>query len=164
MSTRPYSLFALFLLMTFLVPARAAVSVKGTSFSADQLKLGDLIAFDEESKFKAVADLSPEEFLAMSSKDLQALTGEKLSFGERMALRVVKRQAKKQLKKAEKAASLDQVEKADAFKFRILWFIIGLFLPLIGWILAVLLGGEGAGTSALIGGIIGFIIGLIIVL
>ena len=151
------------LLMTgvLLTPVNAAVVVKGKVFSPEQLKMGDLIAFDDESPFSALYDLSPEEFLNLKAKDLQELTGEKLSFAERMSFNIVKGQVKKQLKKAKKAASLDQVEKADAGSFKILWFLLGLFLPIIGLILALIIGGDGAVKSSLIGTAVALLIALL---
>lgn len=101
------------------------------------------------------------DFVNMSAKDVAKATGEKLSFKEKVALKLVQRQVKRQMKKGERVDLPTSYEKA-APSINIGGFILGFLLGLIGVLIALIIDRDLV-TSALYGFLAWLVIVLVIV-
>ena len=96
-------------------------------------------------------------FLNMSPKRYYEITGQKMKFRERLALKM----AQQQMRKSSRNGRLNAQEAGDlkSGKFDLLWFLIGLITIPIGILLAFLLTkNPNARKSALYGAAIGAVI------
>lgn len=94
-------------------------------------------------------NLSAEEFLALTPKEIKKNTGKKLRFKEKVALKIAQTTLKRNLKKAKKGKDVTGTKKMT---FHIGGFLLGFFLGLIGVLIAYLvLEDKDAGKSSLIG-------------
>ncbi|MBI5914818.1 MAG: hypothetical protein HY842_05530 [Bacteroidetes bacterium] len=95
--------------------------------------------------------MTVEDFLKLTPKKIKESTGEKLSLKERLALRYVQSQIKREVKKgvspSDEGFNLDD----QARKFNIGGFLLGLFFGLIGFLIALLFKNKNVRRSALIG-------------
>ena len=87
-------------------------------------------------------------------------TGKKLSLGERISLRLVKKSIRKHLKRGETFVLNDVVE-SEKFKFKIGAFLLGFFFGLIGFLISLAFKDR---RNAMISAGIGWAIGVVIVL
>ena len=138
-----------FLLALFFLPASQHAAIKvddGTAISSQQL----------------FSEMSPEAFLEISPRDIQAQTGEKMKLGDRIALRMAQRKVKKAMRNGE---ALDLAAAYDDAKgnFSIGGFLLGFFLGLLGVLIALLFGWDAV-RSALLGMVVWLIAFLIIIL
>ena len=106
--------------------------------------------------------MTVEDFLNITPKKIKERTGEKLSLKERLALRYVQSQIKRDIKKgispADTAFNLDD----EARKFNIGGFLLGLLLGLIGVLISLLFKNRNVRRSALLGFGISILIYLIV--
>jgi hypothetical protein len=113
---------------------------------------------------EALKRMSLEDFLKLTPKKFQNLTGEKLTIPQKISLKL----AQKELKRAIKAkAAIDESVKASAIDtsdFNIGGFILGLLLSIVGVLIAYLIGDTTVIKWAWIGFGISFIIFLLAVL
>jgi len=104
-----------------------------------------------QEKIKVTDQLTESDILTLSSKEIEQKIGKKLKFKEKVALKI----AKKNIKRV----------KAGKKPFDGIGFILGLFLGLIGVLIAYLVLEEerpGAGRSSLLGLLTAFVIVLLI--
>lgn len=99
-----------------------------------------------------------QEFMAMSTKEMGKRRGERLTFKERLAVKMVKRQVKKMQRRGEEV-SLEAVSQKAATNINIGGFILGFLLGLIGVLIALLIDKDLVNSA-----LIGFGIWLVIVL
>lgn len=116
-------------------------------------------ASEEQSEF---AQFSQDELLNLSRSDVEARIGRKMSFRERMARKI----AKKQIKKARKRGTAQDLSAEKAMRdgttaFNIGGFLLGLLLGLIGVLIAYIVDRDGMVRSAWIG--FGVLLALILI-
>ncbi|WP_367390210.1 hypothetical protein [Lewinella sp. LCG006] len=90
-----------------------------------------------------------EDFVHLSAKDVAARTGERLSLKEKLVLKVVQRQVKRQLKKGERV-DLKSAHAEAGTTVNLGGFLLGLLLGLLGVLIALLIDRDLV-TSALYG-------------
>jgi hypothetical protein len=110
--------------------------------------------------FAALPNLSASDLLSLTPEQYRAQTGEKLSFKDRISLRLVKKSIRKHLKHGEDFQVADVVDD-NKFHFMIGPFLLGLFLGLIGFLICLAFKDR---KSALISGGIGWGIAIVLVL
>ncbi|MCB0705467.1 MAG: hypothetical protein KDC34_09170 [Saprospiraceae bacterium] len=103
-------------------------------------------------------DLSVDEFLALSPRDIQEKTGKKVKLADRIALRLTQRQLKKN-----KSLDFGAAYEDASGNFSIGGFLLGFFFGLIGVLIALLFG-RNAVRSSLIGLLCFVIVWLILIL
>jgi hypothetical protein len=97
-------------------------------------------------------------FLNLTPRQYYEITGEKMKFKERMALKMAQRQLRKSMRQGNTADALNQGNLKSG-KFNLLWFLLGLLTIPIGIILAFTITKDpGARKSALYGAAIGAVI------
>lgn len=106
----------------------------------------------ESNKDNIPSNLDPyvssmSQFAVMSMKDMATLKGSKLTLKEKVQFKVMQFKARKQL----------LTMGADMDSAWWLWFVIGLLLGPVGWLLAILLS-DGNGKPALIGCLIAILL------
>lgn len=122
--------------MMFVLPSASAVN--------SHLKKAP--ATDE---FTVLSNLSAEEFLDLNAKDLKKITGKKLRFRDRMALKLAQQNVKKLMKEGASIDTAAEYKKARG-GFNILGFLLGFVLGPIGVLLAWIFVDAGL-RSSLIG-------------
>jgi hypothetical protein len=92
-----------------------------------------------------------EDFLKLTPKKIKEITGKKLNLKERIALRYVQSNIKKDFKKgiSNSNDTLNLDEEVRTFNFG--GFLLGLFLGLIGYLISLLFKNKNVRRSALIG-------------
>lgn len=106
--------------------------------------------------------MAAEDFLNLTPKEIKQRTGEKLSLKEKLALRYVQSQIKRDIKKGISPADATFNLDDEARKFNIGGFLLGLFLGLIGWLISLLFKNKNVRRSALLGWGVAVVIYLII--
>ncbi len=155
------TVFALMLAATFTLSAAIAPAAKADLRST---RLGDIPGF-AEADYAPVKDLTIDEFLELSPKEFRKMTGERMKFKDRIVFGMVKKNMRKQLKKAEKNEEYAFTPPQEtAFSFHWGAFFLGLFLTLLGLIISFFFRDGNAWKSALIGMLISIAIWTIIVL
>ncbi|MEO1516780.1 MAG: hypothetical protein AAFV95_17295 [Bacteroidota bacterium] len=91
--------------------------------------------------FQASQNLSLNEFLNLSPKAYKKKTGKKLKLRERIVLKMAQKQIKKKLKKNEAFDANALVAKNNS-NFHLAGFLLGFFLGLIGFLIALLVWRE----------------------
>jgi len=127
----------LLLLMMFALP-----SVSAVNSHLKKVPAGDA--------FSVLSNLSAEEFLDLSAKDLQKMTGKKLRLRDKMGLKLAQRNVKKLLKEKASAINVAEEFQKERGGFNILGFLLGLVLGPIGILLAWIFVDDGL-RSSLIG-------------
>lgn len=84
----------------------------------------------------AYAALDAKTFLSLTPAKVKALTGKRMSFSEKVSLKVTQWDVKRQLKKG-KEVDMAAYSKKAASGVSALWLILGLLLGLIGVIIAL---------------------------
>ena len=118
-------------------------------------------AANESESDHWLSTMDTETFLALSPKEIQEKTGQKLKFKDRMAIRLAQKQVRKAMKKGE-ATNLEEAFYAGRRGFSLGGFLLGFFLGPIGVLLAVLFGAN-AFRSSLIGLLCAIIVWAIVV-
>ena len=90
-----------------------------------------------------------QEFMALSPKEMGKRRGERLTFKEKMAVKLVKRQIRKAERRGQEV-SLESASQNAASDFNIGGFLLGFLLGLIGVLLALIIDKDLV-NSALIG-------------
>lgn len=90
----------------------------------------------EKSKTDPFAALDAKTFLSLTPSKVKALTGKKMSFAEKISLKVTQWDLKRQMKKG-KEVDMAAYAKRAASGVDPLWLILGLILGLIGVIIAL---------------------------
>ncbi|TAK32787.1 MAG: hypothetical protein EPO28_17580 [Saprospiraceae bacterium] len=106
--------------------------------------------------------MAAEDFLSLTPKKIKESTGEKLSLKERLALRYVQSQIKRDIKKGISPADATFNLDDEARRFNIGGFLLGLFLGLIGFLISLLFRNRNVRRSALLGWGIAVVIYLIV--
>ena len=130
---KTFSFLALF--FSFILPADAAVFAvqeRENSVLLDQFGTDDL-----------------QEFMTLSPKEMGKRRGHKLTFKERLAVKIAKRQVRKMERKGQEV-SLEAVSSNAASNINIGGFLLGFLLGLSGVLIALLIGRDLV-NSALIG-------------
>lgn len=105
--------------------------------------------------------LTPDDILQYKPRQLAKKHGVKLKFKQRVALSVVRGKLKRAQRKGADINTAFDEAGASGSSFHLGGFILGFFLGLLGWLLAILIWPNmGAGRSALLG----FAIWLIVVI
>ena len=107
-----------------------------------------------------LSDMSVQDFLALTPKKYKELTGEKLSFTQKIALKMAQKKVRKAIKNNENVDSTVMANALDTSDFNIGGFVLGLLLSVIGVLIAYLIGD----TSVIKWAWIGFAIFLVIFL
>jgi len=154
-------LFAALLLTGFTLSAAVSPAVESDLRST---KLSDIPGF-AEADYAAVGDLTIDEFLDMNPKEFTEMTGERMTFKDRIVFTAVKKNMRKQMRKAKKNKEYDFSTPQEVRKsFNWGAFFLGLFLALIGLIISFFFKDKNAWKSALIGLGVAVVIVLIIYL
>lgn len=91
-----------------------------------------------------LAHISAKQFLTLTPKDYQKLTGKKLNFLEKIQFKMVQRKVKKMVKKGEVVTMADVQKKFEEMgTMNILGFLLGLILGPVGVIIALILKETG---------------------
>ena len=111
-----------------------------------------------------LSGMSVQDFLALTPKKYKELTGEKLSFTQKIALKMAQRKVKRAIKNNEKVDSSVMANAVDTSDFNIGGFVLGLLLSAIGVLIAYLIGDTSVIKWAWIGFAVFLVIFLIAVL
>lgn len=106
--------------------------------------------------------LDAQSFLALTPAKVKEITGKKMSFGQKVSLKIAQHEVKKQLKKGKQVDMAAMGQKA-ASGISALWLILGLLLGLIG-VLIALLTKKGPDDNRVKSSLIGWGIWVVIVL
>jgi len=145
-----------YLLFLFLFFSNAHTTVAVGTITPGQQRLGDVAGFE----LQGMEDLTVAEFANMKPREIQQRTGQKMKFKERLALRLVQKKIKRQLRKGERIDEMPAIGDS----FNIIGFLLGLFLGLIGMLIAYLLERSGDAPGAFESSIYGALILLGIIL
>lgn len=110
------------------------------------------------------ANMSVEDFLALTPKKYKELTGEKLSFTQKIALKMTQKKVKRAIKNGEKVDAATMAGGLDTSDFNIGGFVLGLLLSAIGVLIAYLIGDTNVIKWAWIGFAVFLVIFLLAVL
>jgi hypothetical protein len=100
-----------------------------------------------------------QEFLKLTPKKYQEMTGQKMSMAQKISLKLAQKKIKRMLKQGKTVDLVAMSKKGiDTSDFNIGGFLLGIFLFLIGVLIAYLIGGDdlikwawlGAGLVAVI--------------
>lgn len=92
-----------------------------------------------------------EDFLKLTPKKIKESTGKKLRLKERLALRYVQSQIKREVKKGQIAPDEEFNLDKQPFKFGLCGFFLGFLFGLIGFLISLLFKNRNVRRSALIG-------------
>lgn len=118
----------------------------------------------ESTAAAPLSGMSVQDFLALTPKKYKELTGEKLSFTQKIALKMAQRKVKKAIKNNEKVDSSVMANAVDTSDFNIGGFVLGLLLSAIGVLIAYLIGDTSVIKWAWIGFAVFLVIFLIAIL
>ena len=146
---------ALKTLSLFLLLACFSTTANATVFSVDD-------AAPQSALFEKFGTDDVQEFMALSPREMGKRRGQKLTFKERMAVKLVKRQVRKMERRGQEV-SLEAASQNAASDFNIGGFLLGFLLGLIGVLIALLIDRDLV-NSALIGLGVWLVILLLLVL
>ncbi len=112
----------------------------------------------------ALSKMSTEEFLNLTPKRYKELTGEKLSFSQKISLKLTQSKMKKAIKEHKEVKRDMQAAPFDTYDFNLGGFILGLILPALGVLIAYLIGDPTVIKWAWVGFGIFFVIFLLILI
>jgi uncharacterized protein YgiM (DUF1202 family) len=130
-----------FALMIFTVPSSALITPSTSPVPAKT----------EKKVVAPFSQMNVEEFLALTPKKYKELTGEKLSFGQKISLKIAQKKIRKALKNNEKIDSATMANAVDTSDFNIGGFVLGLLLNVVGVLIAYLIGDTNVIKWAWIG-------------
>jgi hypothetical protein len=111
-----------------------------------------------------LSGMSVQDFLALTPKKYKELTGEKLSFTQKISLKLAQKKIRKAIKNNESVDSATMANALDTSDFNIGGFVLGLLLSLIGVLIAYLIGDTTVIKWAWIGFAVFLVIFLLAVL
>lgn len=144
------------LLIKIFLPFVLAAMTGALAFAGSAASLPTTLTTDTEPTvtgwfLKEGQCMAVKDFLMLTPRKIKERTGEKLSLKERLALRYVQFQIKRDMKKgvspADGTFNLDDEDR----KFHIGGFLLGLLVPLIGYPISLLFKNRNVRRSALIG-------------
>lgn len=86
---------------------------------------------DTASLSPSASSMKTSEFIKLSPRDFALSKGKKLSFFEKVSLRVLQMKMKRYLKKKPDSTVADYYKSAGEGNFNLLWFLAGLLVPLL---------------------------------
>jgi len=101
------------------------------SNATDNAKLG------KASAASVLGQLDAKTFLTLTPAKVQEMTGTKMTFGQKVSLKMAQMQVKKQLKKGQEVNMADMGKKAGS-GINFLWLLVGFLLGIIGVLIAYL--------------------------
>jgi hypothetical protein len=110
------------------------------------------------------ADMTVQDFLALTPKKYKELTGEKLSLTQKIALKMAQKKMRKAIKNNEKVDVATMAGGLDTSDFNIGGFVLGLLLSVIGVLIAYLIGDTNVIKWAWIGFAVFLVIFLLAIL
>lgn len=116
---------------------------------------------ETKTPLDVLSKLDPHSFLALTPTKIQEMTGKKMSLKEKVGLKLVQRDIKRQLKQGKEVNMGDMAKKA-AEGISVLWFILGLLLGVIG-VLIALLTKKGKDDNRVKSSLIGWLVWIAIV-
>lgn len=120
-----------------------------------------------ESAFPSpFASMTVTDFLLLTPKKYKLLTGKKLSFSQKISLKIVQFKVKRMVQKKKPVDLVSMAREIDTSNFDILGFILGVALGPLGVLIAYLIEGKGSSTFtwSIIGGLIWLGVFLLVVL
>ncbi len=99
--------------------------------STDNAKAG------KTSAANVLGQLDAKTFLSLTPAKVQELTGKKMTFGQKVSLKMAQMEVKKQLKKGKEVNMAEMGKKAGG-GINFLWLLVGFVLGLIGVLIAYL--------------------------
>ncbi|MFN5135301.1 MAG: hypothetical protein ACK5DG_08280 [Chitinophagaceae bacterium] len=108
-----------------------------------------------------LSKMDPKAFLALTPAKIQEMTGKKMSLKQKLGLKLVQRDIKRQLKKGKEVNMAEFAKKASE-GIDILWFLLGVVLGLIGVIIA-LITKKGKDDNRVRSSLIGWLVWIAIV-
>ncbi|MBY0478885.1 MAG: hypothetical protein K2Q24_14645 [Chitinophagaceae bacterium] len=124
------------------------------SNSTDNAKAG------KTSAANVLGQLDAKTFLSLTPAKVQELTGKKMTFGQKVSLKMAQMEVKKQLKKGKEVNMAEMGKKAGG-GINFLWLIVGLVLSWVGVLIAYLTR-EGSDDNRVKSAWIGAGIGLLL--
>lgn len=124
------------------------------SNSTDNAKVG------KTSAANVLGQLDAKTFLSLTPAKVQELTGKKMTFGQKVSLKMAQMEVKKQLKKGKEVNMAEMGKKAGG-GINFLWLIVGLVLSWVGVLIAYLTR-EGSDDNRVKSAWIGAGIGLLL--
>lgn len=97
------------------------------------------IASKPDNKAAALSDLNVSEFLALTPKSYKELTGKKLSFTQKISLKIAQKKVRKAMKNHEEVDIAAMAAPIDTYDFNIAGFLLGLLLTVIGVLIAYII-------------------------
>lgn len=119
----------------------------------------------KSSAANVIGQLDAKTFLALTPAKIQEMTGTKMTFGQKVSLKMAQMEVKKQLKKGKEVNMAEMGKKAEG-GINWLWLLIGFVLGLIGVLIAYLTRegkDDGRVKSAWIGAAIWVVLWIILV-
>jgi len=153
---------SLFLLSAVLFTVSLSSVASNSPISHPALKASEVyVPIGKTGKMISLMDLSK-----MSVKDFQKYTGKKMSFGDRLMFKAAQKQLRNDINpdgtmNTKKMAKLLSKGKAASVGFNLGGFLLGLFLSLIGVLIAYLIS-DGLKSSRVRWAWIGALVGLVI--
>ena len=108
-----------------------------------------------------LSKMDPQAFLSLTPAKIQEMTGKKMTLKQKLGLKLVQRDIKRQLKQG-KEVNMGEMAKKAAGGIDILWFLLGLVLGLIGVIIA-LITKKGKDDNRVKSSLIGWLVWIAIV-
>ncbi|MBK8086972.1 MAG: hypothetical protein IPK31_02805 [Chitinophagaceae bacterium] len=119
-----------FLAVAFSISSNAGM-IYVPANSTDNAKAG------KTSAANVFGQLDAKTFLALTPAKVQEMTGTKMTFGQKVSLKMAQMQVKKQLKKGQDVNMAEMGKKAEG-GINFLWLLLGFLLGLIGVLIAYL--------------------------
>lgn len=110
------------------------------------------------------AGMTMGEFMELTPKTYKEMTGKKMSFSQKLSLKLLQRKLRKAAKNNEQTESHIMPAGLDTSDFSIGGFVLGLLLPIIGVLIAYLIGDTTVIKWAWVGFGIWVIIGLLVLI
>ena len=150
------------------IPILAVLIISGLGFVSPPIQPAQV----NKHLTKDHADLSPfptmtvNEFLSLTPKRYQQLTGKKLSLPQKVSLKIAQYKVKKMVRNNRQVDLLSMARDVDTNNFDILGFILGVVLGPLGVLIAYLIEGKGSATFswAIIGALVWLGLFLLVVL
>ncbi len=152
-------------MMRFSVLAFALMILNFTSSAVTLPSTEPIPPKSEKSVAAPFAGMTVQDFLALTPKKYKELTGEKLSLTQKISLKMTQKKIRRAVKNNESVDTAAVLaDSLDGSDFNIGGFVLGLILPVVGVLIAYLIGDTAVIKWAWIGFGIFMIIFLLAVL